>query len=192
MQGISVTCSRCSADYSLDANGNVQIEAARIKCSCGTMALIQDSNPVTCTNCGSLLQWSHSNACWSCSKQSHMKNFSRHKSPDSTCSSADNLFFSGQKEQAIELYVKAAKEGSVEAQWKLALRYMEGHGVEKNLDTAEYWCNLAIQNGHGYARTTLGIIKERRNKSEKGFSDPYGCLLPIILIIIWSSKALVS
>jgi len=46
------------------------------------------------------------------------------------------------------LYKKAAENGHNQAQYNLALSYINGEGTEKNLEKAIYWYHKAAENGN--------------------------------------------
>ncbi|QQR60266.1 MAG: sel1 repeat family protein [Candidatus Melainabacteria bacterium] len=52
---------------------------------------------------------------------------------------------------AFDYYAKAAKKGHPRACYKLALLYLEGKGVEKNIDKALHWFATADLNGAAFA-----------------------------------------
>ena len=54
--------------------------------------------------------------------------------------------------------LQAAKQGDMEAQYRLGNRYYIGLGVEQNFIEAEHWLKEAAQNGHTGARLYLGIL----------------------------------
>ena len=58
---------------------------------------------------------------------------------------------------AFELYLQAAKLGSVEAQYQIAVAYSYGEGVEKDEEKAEHHWAIAAIGGHELARHGLGL-----------------------------------
>lgn len=69
----------------------------------------------------------------------------------------DAKYKAGQITEAIELYEKAANEGSAEAKYKLAMIYHEGDGVEKNHITAVMWLKRAVRQRYAKAEYQLAL-----------------------------------
>ncbi len=67
----------------------------------------------------------------------------------------DAKYKAGQIKEAIELYEKAANDGSAEAKYKLAMIYHEGEGVEKNQSTAVMWLKRAVRQRYAKAEYQL-------------------------------------
>lgn len=61
-------------------------------------------------------------------------------------------------EKAFYWYLKAANQGSSEAQNNLASLYQEGLGVEKDLKKAHEWLLKSAQQNHGTAQFNLGLM----------------------------------
>jgi TPR repeat protein len=57
--------------------------------------------------------------------------------------------------RTVEFQKKRAEAGSSTAQYDLAVRYMTGDGVEKDLALAKKWLEEAAKNGHTYAPRKL-------------------------------------
>jgi TPR repeat protein len=70
---------------------------------------------------------------------------------------ACDLFESGERSKSIKLFLRAAKEGSCEAQVNIANIYDEGGGVKVSFDKARYWYKRAIAGGSPEAAYNLGI-----------------------------------
>ena len=51
----------------------------------------------------------------------------------------------GHARSPFEIYLKAAEEGSATAQFMVGLAYLQGTGVDKNLDSAYGWLRMAQQ-----------------------------------------------
>lgn len=60
----------------------------------------------------------------------------------------------------FRLDLMQAREGNVEAQYSLATRYEEGHGVERNLEQAAVWYRRAADQGHAPSHFKLGQLHE--------------------------------
>ena len=56
----------------------------------------------------------------------------------------------------FEYYLKAAEQGDVKAQYKVAVYYDEGKGVAQDLEKAEVWYTKAAEQGHASAQYNLG------------------------------------
>jgi TPR repeat protein len=66
--------------------------------------------------------------------------------------------------RTVEFQKKRAEAGSASAQYDLALRYLKGDGVEKDLAAAKKWLAAAAKNGHTLAAKKL----EEVSKTEEG------------------------
>ena len=64
--------------------------------------------------------------------------------------------------KTIEFQKKRAEEGSPSAQYDLGMRYLEGNGVEKNLELARKWLGEAAKNGSETAAKKLAQIDEKK------------------------------
>jgi TPR repeat protein len=62
--------------------------------------------------------------------------------------------------QSLARYLDAAEQGDPEAQVQLGLLYEQGQGVEKNLDEASRWFELAAEQGYAPAQANLGDLYE--------------------------------
>ena len=60
----------------------------------------------------------------------------------------DSLGIYMNKEKGVELIRRAAEQGNSTAQYWLGVCYEEGLGVSPDSEQAQYWKNLAIQNGY--------------------------------------------
>lgn len=59
-----------------------------------------------------------------------------------------------------KIYERLAKEGNAEAEFRLALIYLNGFGVPANKILTEIWLKKAISHGHPSARQLLEYIHE--------------------------------
>jgi DNA-binding NarL/FixJ family response regulator len=66
----------------------------------------------------------------------------------------------------LEVYLKAAGEGSVTDQFVLGLMYFEGHGVEKDVHSAYYWLRMAEENSFELREHSRRLILELKTKME--------------------------
>lgn len=64
----------------------------------------------------------------------------------------------GQYLTAIRSWLPLAEEGMPDAQVNLGHMYNEGFGVERDLDAAFYWYQLAAEAGVGEAKYNLGLL----------------------------------
>ncbi len=74
--------------------------------------------------------------------------------------------------EAAYWYRRAADEGDAGAQYKLGSMYRGGEGVEKNLEQARYWYDLAAKQGHIKAKEALAknLDAESAQESAHGVS----------------------
>ena len=63
--------------------------------------------------------------------------------------------------------LKAAEDGHAVAQHGMGFMYMEGDGVDKNMDEAVKWFTLAAEQGLAGSQTTLAMMYEEGNGVEK-------------------------
>ena len=54
----------------------------------------------------------------------------------------------GNRNKAFRYFVKASKNGHIEAQYNLAGCYIEGWGTSKDLNLAKKWLREAADQGH--------------------------------------------
>ena len=66
-------------------------------------------------------------------------------------------------EEAARLYRISADLGFFRAQYALALLYMEGYGVEKDLDAAELWAQKAADQGYEAAAKLVKELQEKQS-----------------------------
>lgn len=81
--------------------------------------------------------------------------FAANVSPEQNYKQAEKLQKSEKNEEAFEYYLKAAKQGDVNAQLNLGLCYFYGNGVEKNLSEAVKWYRKAVNQGNAQAQNAL-------------------------------------
>ena len=63
--------------------------------------------------------------------------------------------------KTIEFQKKKAEEGAPTAQYDLGMRYLDGDGLEKNLDLAKKWLNAAATNGNNQAAKKLESLDKK-------------------------------
>ena len=71
--------------------------------------------------------------------------------------------------QEILLTDKLAKEGNVDAQYKLGLRFYYGDGLPQSYKNALYWLRKASKAGHVKATTLMGVCYGEGNGVDKSF-----------------------
>ena len=66
-------------------------------------------------------------------------------------------------DNAVEIAILeiCAKDGNVQSQLILGLRYRDGVNVDKDLKKSLYWINLASQNGWAAAEAELSFFYEK-------------------------------
>lgn len=64
----------------------------------------------------------------------------------------------------LEVYLKAAEEGSVTDQFVVGLMYFEGRGVEKNVHSAYHWLRMAEENSSELREHSRRLILELKTK----------------------------
>jgi TPR repeat protein len=55
-------------------------------------------------------------------------------------------FYAAGLNHPIEIYLKAAEDGFIAAQYLVGLAHLEGCGIEKNGHSAYYWLRMAEEN----------------------------------------------
>ncbi len=60
------------------------------------------------------------------------------------------------EQEALEQIEAEARQGDVNAQYQLGVRYGHGEGVDHNSDEAKKWVRLAAEKGHPQAQFMLG------------------------------------
>lgn len=88
--------------------------------------------------------------------------------PAPTASAADAAKAASQKEatiqRVIEFQKKRALAGSAAAQYSLAVRYLEGDGVEKNLAEACKWLRAAAKQDYTWAKRKLAELEKEHGQ----------------------------
>ncbi|MEZ5299709.1 MAG: hypothetical protein R3F11_03435 [Verrucomicrobiales bacterium] len=78
------------------------------------------------------------------------------------------LYKGGKAEEAAKAFEKLATEGSMEAQFALAMLYDLGHGVPRSVADAETWYQRAANQGHMAAQYNLGELLLRTANTDDG------------------------
>lgn len=91
-------------------------------------------------------------------RQPMPKPFKRHN-PNPLNQEAISLYQVGEYEEAIELFEQAAKQGSVWAQYNLGDMYLQGKGVELDVEKAKHYFQQAANQGLAKAKQALGALK---------------------------------
>ena len=68
--------------------------------------------------------------------------------------------------KAMEWYLRAAKQGSKEAQNSLGFMYFEGKGVSKDLIEAYAWFRSAASSDYDQAKLNSSIVEANLNSEE--------------------------
>ena len=76
----------------------------------------------------------------------------------STIKEADNLFQNGRYEEATKIYRQLASTGSHEAQFNLGYIFLDGYGVEPNIEKALYWYRKSADQGYAPAQFNAAKI----------------------------------
>ena len=63
----------------------------------------------------------------------------------------------GEFRRAFDAWSLGAYEGNAEAQYNLGVLYLEGHGVERNIEQAREWFMRAAEKSHVEAQYNLGV-----------------------------------
>lgn len=61
--------------------------------------------------------------------------------------------------KALPWFLKAAEQGNTEAQYRVAMLYNNGQGVEREMSKAMYWYDQAATRGHTMAMDNLAFLK---------------------------------
>jgi Sel1 repeat len=84
---------------------------------------------------------------------------------------AEELFNVGKNEEAFELYLKAAKKGSIEAQSTVGFMYEIGDGINKDVNEAVKWYTKAAEQGDVQSQDALGYIYLHGEDIEKDYKQ---------------------
>ena len=60
---------------------------------------------------------------------------------------------------AVKWWSKSAEQGNMLAQYNLAVMYVRGRGVQRNVDEAVKWYRKAAAQGHQGARQALNKLR---------------------------------
>ena len=63
------------------------------------------------------------------------------------------------KAEAVKWFRKSTEQGSVDAQYELGKMYLDGEGVPEDDVESYAWFSVAVANGNGIARISLGIAQ---------------------------------
>ena len=75
--------------------------------------------------------------------------------------------------QVINWYQKAAENGDIKAQYNIATLYINGEGIERNLEKALYWYQKAAENGDIDAQNNLATLYEDGNGIKKNLEKAF-------------------
>jgi hypothetical protein len=105
---------------------------------------------------------------------------------------ADKALQAKQYDKAFPIYSRLANAGNTEAQFRLGEMYWYGDGTAVDMAKSRIWLQKAASAGHGGARDTLAVLKEREKrtadlaywttgyKGEDLVSGKYACPMPKI------------
>ena len=89
------------------------------------------------------------------------------------CKEGEKLYSDKKYEQAIYWWQKAADAGNSAAQVSLALRYIKGDGVEKDVEKAVYWWQKAANAGNSGAEYMLELCCKMFNIKDSVNINPH-------------------
>lgn len=81
----------------------------------------------------------------------------------------DDEFESGNIEEGLKLFKKAARAGYADAAWELACKYKNGDGVYPNKSIASQWSLRAAELGDSTAQDEMGYICLRKKRYKEAF-----------------------
>lgn len=70
-------------------------------------------------------------------------------------------------------YRKAAEQGSLAGQLRLASLYRDGKGVERDMEQAAVWYRKAAEQGDATAQATLGVLYNMGQGVPQSYTDAY-------------------
>ncbi|MBL1275240.1 MAG: sel1 repeat family protein [Ectothiorhodospiraceae bacterium] len=69
--------------------------------------------------------------------------------------------------ETSSLLLISAKEGDPRSQYDLAIRYLKGDGIEKNVENAIKWLEKSVGQDYSHAQLKLGMLYQEGDKVEK-------------------------
>ena len=84
---------------------------------------------------------------------------------------AEELLLEGKDKEALKWYRMAANQGDADAQYRVAVHYAYGSGVDKNLAEAVRWYRMAANQGDMYAQYEIGCCYEAGNGVEQDIDE---------------------
>lgn len=78
-------------------------------------------------------------------------------------------------EHAYQLYCKAARLGSIEAQYRMGKMLLEGRGIARSVERAATLFSIAAGSGHERAAAMLAITGVQRETQPECLTDPESC-----------------
>jgi TPR repeat protein len=76
-------------------------------------------------------------------------------------SDAKKAFESGHYSEAVKFFTPLAQQGNAYAQFKLAVLYRKGQGIQQDYKEALKWNRLAAEQGYAKAQNNLGVMYGR-------------------------------
>jgi TPR repeat protein len=115
-------------------------------------------------------------------------------------SDAEKALRAKEFDKALPIYTKLANAGNAEAQFRLGEMYWYGDGTAVDMAKSQAWLQKAAAGGHGGAKETLDILKQREQraadiaywtsgyKGEDLVSGKYACPAPKIPAVSKSNE----
>jgi TPR repeat protein len=93
-------------------------------------------------------------------KEEQMKNAATQGDSQAQFDCGDLLYQKNDHKQCVSWFQKAADQGHIEAQYRLAASYQNGIGTKKDFDQAIYWAKKASKQGHKNAEKLVLQVEE--------------------------------
>ncbi len=90
-----------------------------------------------------------------------------------TIHEAEEVYQSGDIQNAIKLYKEVSKSGDEEADFKLGLIYYNGKGINKDLNISLSYFNKAAQYGHKKAKYNIATIYGQRTFLDHNYTKAF-------------------
>lgn len=78
----------------------------------------------------------------------------------------ENLFLSGRKSEGFQWTLKASLNGSPDAQYNLAVMYLNGEGTKRNESSAMTWLIISATNGNYKSKSFIDRLKAKLTKEQ--------------------------
>jgi TPR repeat protein len=80
---------------------------------------------------------------------------------ESAVAEATSHYSQGRFDQALALFLPAAGQGNIAAQYHVGLMYARGEGVARNLVEAARWFERAADGGHNHSQFLIGHMSSK-------------------------------